>query len=233
MYVRGQYPTVKNLPMHYGYARVSTPDQKLDLQIDALKKAGCETIFREKVSAASKERPELQKILDKLQKGDTLTVWKLDRLGRSIKDLVNIINDLNKKGVHFISVMDSINTGTATGRFTFHLFASLAEFERELISERTMAGLEAARARGRKGGRPLGLSDSALVNAKIAKQLYDKKEIPVTDICKQLRISRTTFYNYLKTAAPDNSAAHFKGIFSKEEGEKFNKYQKQERETFA
>jgi DNA invertase Pin-like site-specific DNA recombinase len=185
-------------PMHYGYARVSTPDQNLVLQIDALEKAGCKYIYKEKVSGATKERPELQKMLAKLEKSDTLTVWKLDRLGRSIRDLVNIINDLNKKGVQFISVMDGINTATATGRFTFHLFASLAEFEREIVSERTMAGLEAARARGRKGGRPQGLSEGALVNARIAKQLYDKKDIPVTDICKQLRISRTTFYNYLK-----------------------------------
>src|ERR1700712_4225948 len=123
--------------MHYGYARVSTPDQNLTLQTDALQKAGCEFIYKEKISGATKERPELQKMLGKLQKGDTLTVWKLDRLGRSIRDLVNIINDLNKKGVQFISVMDGINTATATGRFTFHLFASLAEFEREIVSERT------------------------------------------------------------------------------------------------
>ena len=184
--------------MHYGYARVSTPDQKLDLQVDALKKAGCVTIYKEKISGASKERPELQKMLAKLQKGDTLTVWKLDRLGRSIRGLVNTVNDFNKGGVHFVSLKDSINTATATGRFVFHLFASLAEFEREMITERTMAGLAAARARGRKGGRPPGRSESAKVNGRIAKQLYAKRDIPVSNICKQLGISRTTFYNYLK-----------------------------------
>ena len=144
--------------MKIGYARVSSLDQNLDLQMDALKNAGCEVIYQEKVSGKNIERPELNKLFAKLRAEDTVIVWKLDRLGRSLRDLIDLVAEMQKLEVNFVSVQDSINTATATGRFTFNIFASLAEFEREIISERTKAGLASARARGRKGGRPKGLS---------------------------------------------------------------------------
>src|SRR5919205_4677202 len=135
--------------MKIGYARVSTQDQKLTLQLDELKKAGCEHLYQEKISGKNKNRPELEKMLGGLRKGDTVLVWKLDRLGRSLKDLIELVALFNEKGVDFISLHDGINTATATGRFTFNIFAALAEFEREIIKERTKAGLSAAKARGR------------------------------------------------------------------------------------
>jgi DNA invertase Pin-like site-specific DNA recombinase len=133
--------------MRIGYARVSTLDQNLDLQLDALKLSGCEEISEEKVCAGSKERPQLSKLFSILRKGDSIVVWKLDRLGRSLRDLIDLISKMKDLGVTFISIQDSIDTSTATGRFTFNIFASLAEFERGIISERTKAGLAAARAR--------------------------------------------------------------------------------------
>jgi len=183
--------------MRIGYARVSTQDQKLELQTDALKKAGCELIFKEKISGKSRDRPELIKLFDKLRKGDELFVWKLDRLGRSIRDLIDLITQLHELGVAFISLQDGINTHTAAGRFTFNLFASLAEFEREIIKERTNAGLAAARARGRKGGRPSGLTSETLSKAKSVKLLYDQQEKTMGDIAKDLSISEATAYRYL------------------------------------
>ena len=146
--------------MKIGYARVSTKDQNLDLQLDALKAAGCEKIYTDKISSV-KNRPELNKALSYLRKGDTFVIWRLDRLGRSLKDLVNIVDDMQSKGIDFISLNDSIDSTTSSGRLIFGIFASLAAFERELIIERTKAGLEAARIRGRIGGRPQGLSNSA------------------------------------------------------------------------
>ena len=157
--------------MRIGYARVSTLDQNLELQIDALKNAGCERIFTEKISGKSKDdRPELNNMFSKLREGDTVIVWKLDRLGRSLTNLIDLISELNKHGVHFLSLNDNINTQTATGRFTFNIFASLAEFEREIIRERTKAGLNATRARGRMGGRTKGLSKSSMSKAKAVKE---------------------------------------------------------------
>jgi len=147
--------------MKIGYARVSTQDQKLELQLDDLKKYGCETIFKEKMSGKNKTRPQLTRMIDQLRKGDVVVVWKLDRLGRSLKDLIELVSSFREKGVEFVSLKDGIDTGTATGRFTFNIFASLAEFEREIIRERTMAGLEAAKTRGRKGARPKGISKEA------------------------------------------------------------------------
>ena len=138
--------------MLIGYARVSTQDQNLDLQIDALTKAGCKKLFDDKISGSGKERPGLTKTLEMLREGDTLVVWKLDRLGRSVKNLVDLISDLHKQGVQFKSLTDAIDTGTPSGRFFFHVMASLAEMERELTVERTRAGLEVARKLGRKGG---------------------------------------------------------------------------------
>ncbi|WP_313262363.1 recombinase family protein [Sphingobacterium sp.] len=185
--------------MKIGYARVSTQDQNLNMQIDSLKKSGCEIIFEEKISGKSKERPELNRLFEKLRKGDTVVVWKLDRLGRSLKDLIDLITKMEQLEVSFLSIQDGINTNTATGRFTFNIFASLAEFEREIISERTKAGLTSARARGRKGGRPAGYSKDTIRKIKAVKTLYDSGNSPsVQDIADSLNISRATCYRYLK-----------------------------------
>lgn len=185
--------------MKIGYARVSTQDQNLDMQIDALKNAGCEIIFEEKISGKSKERPELTKLFEKLRKGDTVVVWKLDRLGRSLKDLIDLITKMQQLNASFLSIQDGINTETATGRFTFNIFASLAEFEREIISERTKAGLTSARARGRKGGRPAGYSKETIKKIKAVKVLYDATgSSSVQEIADSLKISRATCYRYLK-----------------------------------
>lgn len=186
--------------MKIGYARVSTQDQKLELQIDDLNKMGCEIIFQEKISGKKKHRPELDKLQTQLRKGDIVVVWKLDRLGRSIRDLIDLVASFREKGVEFVSLKDSIDTATATGRFTFNIFASLAEFEREIIRERTMAGLEAARARGRKGGRKPGLSKDSIVKAKGVKVLFDSGEKTMEEIADLLQISRATCYRYLDYA---------------------------------
>lgn len=175
-----------------GYARVSTEDQHLDLQTDALEKYGCERIFKEKVSGRDAERSELKAMFDYLREGDTVVVWKLDRLGRSMQDLIRLTNQLGDKGVGFASIKDSIDMSTPTGRLYFHLMASLAEFERDLIRERTKAGLEAARARGREGGRKPADSEK-LEQAFI---LYDSQTLSVADICKMTGISKSTFYRY-------------------------------------
>jgi len=186
--------------MKIGYARVSTKEQLLDLQIDALKKAGCkpENIYQEKISGAKSDRPKLNEIIEKLRSGDELIVWKLDRLGRSIRDLIKLLTIIQEKGAGFHSLQDSINTATPTGKLTFHIFAALAEFERDIIRQRTKAGLAAARARGKKGGRPKGLSQKAKHTAMIAERLYKEGELSTTEICEQLSISRMTLYSYLK-----------------------------------
>jgi DNA invertase Pin-like site-specific DNA recombinase len=183
--------------MKIGYARVSTHDQKLEMQIDELTRFGCELLFKEKISGKSKLRPELEKMIGQLRKGDVIVVWKLDRLGRSLRDLIDLISLFQEKGVEFVSIKDGINTGTATGRFTFNIFASLAEFEREIIRERTKAGLEAAKARGRNGGRPQGLTSEAIETAKNAKILFESGKLTVKDIAKSLKISRATCYRYI------------------------------------
>jgi len=144
--------------MNIGYARVSTQDQNLDLQNDALKAAGCEIIYTDKMSGTKKNRPGLEEILGFIRKGDTLVVWKLDRLGRSLKHLIQVLNQLDERGVYFKSIQESLDTSTPGGKLIFHVFGALAEFERDIIRERTLAGLAAARARGRKGGRPRKLS---------------------------------------------------------------------------
>ena len=150
-----------------GYARVSTREQNLDLQLDALKSVGCERIFMEKASGV-KERPELDKALSYLRAGDTFVIWKLDRLGRSLKELVSIVDGLQKRNIAFISISDGINTSSALGKCQFGIFAALAEYEREMIIERTKAGLQAARERGKLGGRPKGLSVEGKRKAKAA-----------------------------------------------------------------
>lgn len=184
--------------MIYGYARVSTKDQVLNLQIDALKNAGCQKIFNEVAKGAKADRPEWLKLLSEIQKGDTLIVWKLDRMGRSLHHLIKVVNDLIAKGVDIISIQDPLNTTSAQGRLIFNMFASLAEFEKDLIRERTMAGLKSARARGRIGGRPKGLSEKAKKVACVAEALYLQNELKTDDIAEQLGISKTTLYKYLR-----------------------------------
>ena len=185
--------------MKFGYARVSTKEQVLDLQIDALEKAGCKQIYQEKITGAKADRPELLKMVDQLREGDTVIVWKLDRLGRSLRDLVNLIEKFNSQGVGFLSLQDNINTTTPTGKLTFHIFAALAEFERGIISERTKAGLAAARARGRKGGRPKGLSKKAQDKARLAESLYKEQKLTIDEVCEHLHISKPTLYRYLRS----------------------------------
>ena len=152
--------------MLIGYARVSTQDQNLDLQIESLTKTGCKKIFEDKISGSRAERPGLANALEMLREGDTLVVWKLDRLGRSVKQLIDLVGELHKQGVQFKSLTDAIDTGTPSGRFFFHVMASLAEMERELTVERTRAGLEVARQLGRKGGRKPQMTDSKIESAK-------------------------------------------------------------------
>lgn len=183
--------------MKIGYARVSTKDQNLSLQRDALVKEGCQQIFEEKQSGTKSDRPQLQRMIAQLRKGDTVIIWKLDRLGRSLRDLVSLVTEIQDKGAGLRSLHDSIDTTTPQGKLTFHLFAALAEFEREIIGERTRAGLESARARGRKGGRPAGLSKKAQDKAMIAASLYTQGK-PVSEISEHLHISKSTLYRYLE-----------------------------------
>jgi len=181
--------------MKIGYARVSTLDQTTDPQIDSLRHNGCEAIYSENASGKNADRPELENCLKALRAGDTLTVWRLDRLGRSLADLVRIVNDLEARGVGFASITESIDTTTPAGKLVFHLFASLAEFERNLIRERTMAGLKAARARGRSGGRPAKLAGKDLA---MAKALMADKSNQVQDIATRFGVSRATLYRLTK-----------------------------------
>ena len=182
--------------MIFGYARVSTSDQQLHLQTDALQAYGCVEVAQENVLSV-KERPALQHHLTRLRPSDTLVVWKLDRLGRSLKDLVTLVTGFQDKGIHFVSLQDHLDTTTAQGRLMFNLFASLAEFERDIIRERTKAGLTAARARGRQGGRPKGLSKEAVSKAQAAKIFYLQQDKTVTEIGQLLGVGRATIYRYL------------------------------------
>jgi len=181
--------------MKIGYSRISTSDQRLDLQTDALNKEGCDQIFSDTASGATTDRPGLEEALSYLRKGDTLVVWKLDRLGRSLKHLIEVVNQLNDRGVYFKSIQESIDTSTSGGKLIFHVFGALAEFERDIIRERTMAGLKAARARGRKGGRPK-LMDAKMIA--MAKTLMADHSNSVKDVCDTLGVSRTTLYRCLK-----------------------------------
>ncbi|KJR41965.1 invertase/recombinase-like protein [Candidatus Magnetoovum chiemensis] len=179
-----------------GYARVSTADQDLNLQIDELKKAGCEPIFTDQISGAKTERKGLEECLGSLKPADTLIVWRLDRLGRSMSHLVQIITRLKEQNIGFKSLRDgAIDTTTASGELVFNIFAALAQFERELIRERTRAGLSSARARGRLGGRKAILSGNSKV--KMAKAMHQNKSMSINEICETLKISRATFYRYL------------------------------------
>ena len=179
--------------MKIGYARVSTADQNLALQKDALLQAGCEKIFQDVASGALDSRKGLLEAIEFARKGDALIVWKLDRLGRSLKHLIEIINLLHSKEVGFVSLQESIDTTTSGGKLVFHVFGALAEFERELIRERTTAGLKAARSRGKLGGRPKKLTGK---QAEMARKLMSDPEMSVSEICQTLQISRATLYRY-------------------------------------
>jgi DNA invertase Pin-like site-specific DNA recombinase len=180
--------------MKIGYARVSTADQHLRMQEDALKSAGCEEIYTDVISGVKSQRPGLDKALSYLREGDTLVVWKLDRLGRSIQHLIHTITSLLDKKIAFKCLQENIDTSTSGGKLIFHIFSALAEFERDLIQERTQAGLKAARARGKMGGRPP-LLDTRQINRMI--EMYDEQKNTVAEICKIYNISRPSFYNYL------------------------------------
>ena len=180
--------------MFIGYARVSTHDQNLDLQKDALEKVGCKKIYVEQMSGSSRIRPELEKTLEMLRNGDTLVVWRLDRLGRSLKHLIELISKLEQREIGFKSLMESMDTTTSGGKLIFHIFGALAEFEHNLIRERTSAGLAAARARGRNGGRPLKLDEK---KRELAIKLYNERERSIKEICQIMGISRPTLYSYI------------------------------------
>jgi DNA invertase Pin-like site-specific DNA recombinase len=183
--------------MLIGYARVSTQDQNLDLQRDALTKAGCQKVFEDKVSGTRADRPGFAKAQEMLREGDTLVVCKLDRLGRSVKQLVDLVGQLHQQNVQFKSLTDSIDTGTPSGRFFFHVMASLAEMERELVVERIRAGLEVARKLGRRGGRKLKMTDSKIESAKKLLAIG----VPPKDVAKNLGVSVPTLYRWIPAAS--------------------------------
>jgi DNA invertase Pin-like site-specific DNA recombinase len=196
--------------MRVGYARVSRQDQRLESQRDALSADGCERIFEEKVSSREAERQALREAFEYCRKGDVLVVARLDRLGRSLRELIDLVGDLEGRGVGFRSLKESLDTTTAGGRLIFHVFGALAEFEREIIRERTMAGLESARARGRHGGRPRALDEG---RAKLARRLKEEGEHSIEEICSMLGVGRSTLYRYLSedgkraTTAPEEGGS--------------------------
>jgi DNA invertase Pin-like site-specific DNA recombinase len=185
--------------MLIGYARVSTSEQTLNLQKDALEKIGCVKIFSDVVSGAKAEREGLHEALEYVRAGDTLVVWRLDRLGRSLKHLIEAITKLNNRKIGFKSITENIDTTTSGGKLVFHIFGALAEFERDIIRERTNAGLSAARSRGRLGGRPKAKTLDSPKKVALAQSLYDNKYNTIEEICKTLHISRATLYRYIQT----------------------------------
>lgn len=183
--------------MLIGYARVSTDDQNLNLQRDALKQSGCDQIFEDQLSGAKAERPGLLEALKYARSGDTLVVWRLDRLSRSLKNLIEMVAKLDERSIGLKSLHEAVDTSSTSGKLIFHIFGALAEFERNLIRERTQAGLIAARARGRKGGRPKALN---LDKQALAVKLYDEKNHTVNQICELMGISKPTLYTYIDAA---------------------------------
>ena len=181
--------------MRIGYARVSTQEQNLDLQKDALKRAGCEKIIEDIASGKTENRSGLDRTRELLRAGDVLVVWRLDRLGRSLKNLIELLTELEKQEIGFHSLQESIDTTSPGGKLVFHIFGALAEFERNLIRERTRAGLEAARARGRKGGRPKKLNAQQRA---LAIDLYSQKKFSIDEICLTVGISKPTLYAYIR-----------------------------------
>lgn len=181
-----------------GYARISTNDQNPDLQLDALEQAGCLKVFVDRATGTNDQRPELQRLLDQLRPGDTLVVWRLDRLGRNLKHLIETVTSLEERKVSFHSLTEGIDTNSPGGRLLFHLLGAIAQFERDLISERTRAGLAAARARGRKGGRPTVLTPAKIT---VARAMYASKRHTLAEIASTLGVSRATIYRSLKASA--------------------------------
>lgn len=181
--------------MKIGYARISTQDQNLELQIDALEKSGCGKIFTDKASGTDGARQGLLNAIEFCRENDSLVVWKLDRLGRSLKQLIETINMLHERKISFVSLQENIDTTTSGGKLIFHVFGALAEFERELIRERTNAGLSSARARGRLGGRPRVMNEKQI---NLAKSMLANSNIQIKDICEIIGVSKTTFYRYIK-----------------------------------
>ncbi|KAA0796697.1 recombinase family protein [Bacillus sp. JAS102] len=191
--------------MIFGYARVSTKKQSLDMQLDELKQYGCEEIITEKESGAKKDRKELQLLLSKLRKDDTLVVYKLDRLGRTMHQLVNLLQEFNEKGIHFVSIKDGIDTSTTMGRFLFHIFGAMAEMEREVINERVISGVAAAKARGREGGRK---------KAHTPQQIQGMMEMLASgkakvEVCEMFGVARATLYRYIKERESKQSFLNF------------------------
>lgn len=188
--------------MKYGYARVSTQDQNLALQLEALNKADCERIYQEKISGKNKYKPVLEYLLSNLSPGDQLMVWKLDRLGRKTAQLIELQESLEKKGVFLISITEKLDTSTPIGKFAFHILCGIAEMERNVISERTKAGLNAARLKGNIGGRRPGLSEKGKKQAEQAVYEYNeylqRRDRTIKDICENVGISRATLYKYLR-----------------------------------
>ena len=184
-----------------GYARVSTPDQDLSLQKDALLAAGCFRVFEDIASGAKTARPDLEKLLEYARPGDTLVVWKLDRLGRSLPHLISIVNQLAEREISFRSLTEGFDTATPGGKLVFHLFGALAEFERDLIRERTYAGLAAARARGRFGGRKPALTETQI---EVARSMHGAKKHTLAEIARTLRVSRATIYRALEPQPSQN-----------------------------
>ncbi|MDI1352724.1 MAG: recombinase family protein [bacterium] len=185
--------------MLIGYARVSTDDQNLNLQHDELKNEGCEKIYDDKISGSKIDRPGLASAIEFARQGDVIVVWRLDRLSRSLKDLIEVVASLESKGIGLKSIHESVDTTSSSGKLIFHIFGALAEFERNLIRERTHAGLNAARARGIKGGRPKKLSSD---KSKLAIQLYEGKQHTIKQICSLIGVSKPTLYKYLKSEKP-------------------------------
>ncbi|CAG5075005.1 hypothetical protein DYBT9623_05540 [Dyadobacter sp. CECT 9623] len=187
--------------MRVGYARVSTQEQTLDSQTDALRQAGCERIYEDKISGVKANKPEFELMMGFLRKGDTIVIWKLDRLGRSTRGLIELVEDLGNKGIHLVSLNDPIDTTSPGGLLVFQIFCALAEHERNVIVQRTRAGLESARARGRKGGRPKGLAVKYQKMAPSVKNLYELGQQSTTEIMNSFQIgSRRTFYKVLRHA---------------------------------
>lgn len=185
-----------------GYVRVSKHEQNKDLQIDALKEAGCVKIFTDEMSGSKGERKGLSEVLAYVRPGDTFVVWKLDRAGRSLKNLIELLNALKHMDVEFMSLTEKIDTTTPGGKLIFHLMGALAEFERDLIRERTHAGLVAARARGRNGGRPRAIRNG---KAALARRMYDDKSNSIDDICETLGVSRSTLYRHMRETQGERS----------------------------
>jgi DNA invertase Pin-like site-specific DNA recombinase len=186
--------------MRVGYIRTSKKDQNPELQRRELEEFGCEWIFEEQISSRKADRPQLRAALEYCREGDELVVWKLDRFGRSLKELIELVNGLSERGIEFVSLREHLDTTTPGGKLVFHVFGAVAEFERDIIRERTMAGLEAARARGRKGGRKPVMDEQKLA---LASAMLKNRDIPVREVCEAVGVSRSTLYRHLR---PDGSA---------------------------